>query len=293
MASFYNYSHAQGTYSTLPMGDYLLGCSSHHAATTASAANDEFVWMATFRSILAILDILYVLMAIAQKGSQGSFPSKRYNDSRKSIIVHIITGTIIIYMGTFLHVQNEFNTVTKANDKQHFYRRVLYYVLGFTTIVHSYTVLLAVPKVMGERRLTIPLYTVAGMLNFANAIILINEPTLQNAFLVWGSVNTFILVRLYLILLSFQHLDWELCYTYGIVTAAATIYPMTRQSPMFSLIFVAPLMYGPFHERFCEWVGIAKEDIYDGNVPSKKNVGASAKKFRSLWIDKDYVEKLE
>jgi hypothetical protein len=272
------------------MEDYLLGCSSHHAAA-ASAANDEFAWMTTFRSFLAVLDILYIiLMAFAQKGSQGKFPSKRYNDSRKSIILHIITGTVIIYIGTFLHVQNEFNTVTKAKDKQQFYRRVLYYVLGFTTIVHSYTVLLAVPKVMGERRLTIPLYTLAGMLNFGNAIILINEPTLQNAFLVWGSVNTFIIVRLYLILLSFQHLDWELCYTYAIVTAAATIYPMTRQSPLFSLTLVAPLVYGPFHERFCEWVGIAKEDIYDGNVPSKKNVRASAKKFRSSWIDKDYAE---
>ena len=44
-------------------------------------------------------------------------------------------------------------------------------------------------QVMGERRITIPLYTAAGVTNLVNAITLLAEPSLKNAFLAWGSVN--------------------------------------------------------------------------------------------------------
>lgn len=60
---------------------------------------------------------------------------------------------------------------------------------------------------------------------------LLMDPTLQRAFLAWGSVNTFIYVRFSVLMLSFSNLllDWELVYIYSVLVAAAIIYALSGQ----------------------------------------------------------------
>ena len=78
---------------------------------------------------------------------------------------------------------------------------------------------------------TFPFYVCAGLVNFVNSILLILYPDIKHAFLLWGSVNTFIFifVRLHVVLFMFSNIDWELNYTYSIIAAAAVSYPMSGQ----------------------------------------------------------------
>lgn len=105
---------------------------------------------------------------------------------------------------------------------------------------------------MGERRITIPLYLCAGLVNAYNAAMLLAAPNLHNAFLMWGSINTFVFVRLQLFLLSLAVVDWSLVYTFALIAAAGVTYPLTRQSVhTFWITVCFPALYAPFHERVC------------------------------------------
>eukprot|EP00121_Abeoforma_whisleri_P006453 Awhi_evm2s5870 len=125
---------------------------------------------------------------------------------------------------------------------------------------------------VGEKRITIPLYLGAGLVNCANSLTLLISPNLSNAFLLWGSMNTFVYVRAYVLPLSLLYIDWELVYTYGLLSAFATTYPLTLQSPFTFLLIPLPIFYGPIHERFCSIFGWKVEDTLNGNKPSEKNL---------------------
>lgn len=69
------------------------------------------------------------------------------------------------------------------------------------TILNSATSMKMVPIVVGKKRLTMSFDFMALVLNFANAIYLLMQPSLQNAFAVKGSVNVGTFVRSNVILL--------------------------------------------------------------------------------------------
>jgi hypothetical protein len=260
------------------------------------AAGIEPKAASTFRTFTAILDFLYVFLMGAQKKVNGRFPSARFGNSlRKIIFMHICFGISIIYTGCYLHLNNVVNTVSQADD-QDMYRRALYYLLGAAAVCHSISVLAVLPKVMGEKRITIPLYLGAGLINFANAINLLCNPNLANAFLLWGSVNTFIYVRAIIVFLSFAHIDFELLYTYGITAAGAVSYPLSNQSTYVYLVGLLPLLYAPFHEQFVIWFaeyGFTEEDEIGGNTPAQKHITLYQAKLRSMAIDAQYMDKLK
>merc|ERR1712004_408465 len=145
-------------------------------------------------------------------------------------------------------------------------RHWLYLVLAASGIIHSLTVMGLLNQVMGERRITIPLYAMAGGVNAFNSIYLILDPSLARVFLLFGSVNTFVFVRYGIFFMNFTKLDWNLVYTYGLLLAAFFAYPLSMQ-PMYILwVLVAPILYGPFHNRVCATVGWDLDDPQDVSI---------------------------
>ena len=220
-----------------------------------------------FRTISTALCFAYLFLMIFQKIAQKQFPSERFDQHRLILFIHIISGAVIIYSGCFLHIHNEIRPVLIPNS----YQESLFYTMGAMTCCHTATILPMAPHVMGEKRITTPLYVGAGLINLHNGIILLLNPSLENAFLLWGSVNTFIYQRALLVGLMFSNLDWELLYTYSLLSAASITYPLSFQRQYVYMLVILPILYGPFHEKTSERFGFPMEDTAGGNVPSKKN----------------------
>ena len=103
------------------------------------------------------------------------------------------------------------------------------------------------------------------------------------------------MVRAYIVLMSVAHIDWELLYTYAIIAAAFTTYPLSGQDVRAYYVLVTPVVYGPFHERICAmfpWLGITEED-WVNNKPSDKNIHKVTVTLRGSIIDKDYKTKIK
>ena len=271
-----------------------------------------------FRTVTAILDLTYPFFVGIQRKVNGVFPSNRFNGMRRSIWVHMMSGSIILYTGVALHLDEliggvvegdsegatsglSWTKLARSEDESTGWHRTVYYIMGIATVVHSLTIASVVTKVMGEKRITVPLYFCAGLVNLYNAIKLLQTPRLHHAYLVWGSVNTFIYVRFQILLLCLSYIDWELIYTYAcscahccphpyrthsysstlfrrllrsysILAAAAVTYPLSGQSEWVFLMVAAPTVYGPFHERFCRLLRMHMEDDIGGNSPSAKHI---------------------
>ena len=118
---------------------------------------DEKPCMTNFRWVMFVVDVLYLVLMAVQRCVREKFPSERFDGSRSTMIVHICCGLIIIYMGCVLHLQNEANPITRIHDASSLQRHFLYYILALATITHSVTVVKVSSKVMGERRITLPL----------------------------------------------------------------------------------------------------------------------------------------
>ena len=237
------------------------------------AAGLELSFQSTFRTVMAASDFLYPFLTVAQRFINGRFPSNRFEGTfhRAGIWLHVLCGSVVLYVGCYLHLQNEIDEVYESEDGEP-YRQALYYILGVFTLVHTFTVFFVLSRVMGEKRITIPLYLFAGVVNGINAAELLADPTLKNAFLVWGSMNIFVFVRWQILLLCFSYIDWELIYTYSILAAAAFTYPLTGQNEWHYMLLVGPIVYGPFHERICGYLGWHVEDDLGGNEVSEKHV---------------------
>jgi len=256
------------------------------------AAGFELPFMSRFRYATAILDILYIFFAVAQKKMNGKYPSKRFDSFRMVMITHVITGCLVIYIGTYFHFNNEVKAVTVGED-QVLYRQILYYIMGAAGIGHTLTVTMALSKVMGERRITIPLYSMAALMNLTNGIKLILDPNLQKCFLLWGSMNVFVYVRAVCTILCFAYVDWELVYTFGITMAAFIAIPLSNQDVLWFIALASIFVYAPFHDKICEKIGWAVEDHMNGNKPTRKNVTSTARMLRTKYIDEDFEKKIQ
>jgi hypothetical protein len=148
----------------------------------------------------------------------------------------------------------------------------MYYVTSVAGAVHSVTVLACLPQVMGERRITMPLYLGAGVINMINAVQLAQHPDLKHLFLLWGSVNTFIYVRYQVFLLCMTNIDWCLLYTYSILAAAFTAYPLSGQPGWVYVVAGLPILYSPFHEYVCDKFGWEEEDMLKSNGEKRDGV---------------------
>jgi len=261
-------------------------------ANPIGAAGFEFPFMVRFRYATAVLDILYIFFVMAQRKMNGQYPSKRFDSFRWVMLTHVFTGMLVIYIGTYFHIDNEVKTVTIGEDRA-MYRQILYYIMGAAGIGHTLTVSMALSKVMGERRITIPLYSIAAMMNLTNGIKLVIDPILQKCFLLWGSMNVFVYVRAICVSLCFAYMDWELVYTFGITMAAFIGIPLTNQDVFWFISLGGIFVYAPFHDTICEKIGWAVEDHMNGNKPTRKNVTSTARKLRTKYIDEDFEKKLK
>lgn len=210
-----------------------------------------------------VADLLYPLIMCLQRKINGQFPSKRFDDCKMRIQLHIAVGSLIIYGGTVIHLHNELQG--HAADEGLLWR-IAYQILAVCGVVHALTTAGLLNQVMGERRITIPLYAAAGIVNLINSIDLLIDPSLANAFQLWGSMNTFIFVRFGVLFLSLAPLDWNLLYTYSMLNAAFITYPLTLQ-PMYAFwSLIAPVLYSPFHELVCQKLGWHLEDPKGNSV---------------------------
>ena len=176
------------------------------------------------------------------------------------------------------HIQNMISPVQKSEDENLKYQAVLYYVMGTVSCIHTATVIRISPYVMGEKRITIPLYIGAALVNLHNGIVLICDPSLPNASILWGSFNTFVYQRAMLAPMMFANLDWELLYTYSLLAGASIAYSLSYQRQYTYALLLLPIIYGPLHEKVAERFGIPLEDTMAGNNPAEKNVSESQKK---------------
>ena len=91
------------------------------------------------------------------------FEAKRVDKTRIAIAIHMICGFVIVYYGCFLHIQKNSNL----------YRIIVYYMMRVTTCIHTRTVFYyIVLNVLGKKRINMPLYVGAGLINLHNEIIL-------------------------------------------------------------------------------------------------------------------------
>lgn len=210
------------------------------------------------------------------------FPSDRFDDFRSTLIVHVLCGAFVVYSGCFLFIRDVFSPWTKEQDEKLSWK-LFYYIYAVATTIHCVTTLRVSSKVMGEKRITLPFAALASSLNLFNAVYLVYRPTLGGAFLVWGSMNTFVFARVNLIILAVAKIDWELIFTYSIVSAPSVVYPMTNQpSFIYYLVMILPILYAPFHERVCYFYGWETEDTLKGNKPAEKNISNVRRGLRKM-----------
>lgn len=252
-------------------GSFNLETEMFHAADLAvnPLAVLQPKWASYFRTVVMILDFCYPFLASLQKVMNGVYPSHRFDTMRRTIQLHALVGAIGIYSGCALHIHELTYGMIREADDDDDWRQALYYCFGVAMLIHCLTVFLVLPKVMGERRITMPLYLGAGLINLYNAIQLLVTPNLANAFFLWGSVNVFIFVRFQVFLLCFARIDWALVYTYGILAAAATIFPLTLHDPNVYWLLALPIIYSPFHESIAPLFGWSLEDDISGTAVEK------------------------
>lgn len=255
--------------------------SSNDQNTLLLATNDDGT---IFRTTSAVLAVAYIFLMAYQRIDQDKFPSKRFDAKRTTVVIHIIIGSLIVFLGCFFHIQNEVKPVLKNNDTSLPYRVCLYYTMGSMSCIHTITVFCMAPYVMGEKRITIPLYIGAGLVNLHNGIMLLCNPNLPNAFFLWGSVNTFLYQRAILAPMMFSNLDWELAYTYSLLAGASVSYSLSSQPQYVYLLLLLPILYGPFHEKGAQWFDIPLEDTLAGNKPSAKNITDTTKRLRGRIV---------
>lgn len=257
--------------------------------TTSTIVNDDLAIAndeessSIFRTCSTILAIVYIFLMTYQKATQERYPSKRFKN-RTIMIVHILSGVVIVYIGCFLHIENEIKAISKkADDTNMTYRVILYYIMASSSLIHTLTVFRIVPHVMGEKRITIPLYIGAALINLHNGIILTINPCLPNAFLLWSSINTFMYQRFILVLLMFASIDWELIYTFSLIAGASLTYSLSLQQHYVYALLLFPIVYAPFHEKVSTWLNVPLEDTLDNNIPSDKNITNVQKEFRMYF----------
>ena len=242
------------------------------------AAGIELVYHSRFRWFLAALDALYPFYAMIQSQVAGQYPSKRFRETKSHlalILCHIVSGSAVLYIGSFLHIDNAVKEVYEWDDVNVSWRRPLYYTFAICGALHSMTVWGVVSKVMGEKRITLPMYCSAGIVNLSNSIWILVSPTLENSFRLWGSMNVFIMVRFLVVVMIPLAIDWELLYTYVILAAGYAVYPATKQSEyVIFFLVVIPVLYGPFHERLAYLFGYGVEDELGENRTGTKNIKA-------------------
>ena len=240
------------------------------------AAGVEHVYHSRFRWFLAVLDALYPFYAMVQQRVAGKYPSERFRETRAHLVLmlfHILFGSAVLYIGCYIHIDNVVKEVYEWDDINVPWRRPLYYAFGVCGALQAITVWCVTSKVMGEKRITLPLYFSAGVVNMINSILIFISPTLENAFRLWGSMNVFIMVRFLFVTMIPLAIDWELLYTYVILAASSMVYPVTKQSEyVFFFLVVAPIVYGPIHEYSAKLFAYDVDDELGENRIAAKNI---------------------
>eukprot|EP00953_Heterococcus_sp_UTEX-ZZ885_P024384 13341-Heterococcus_DN1.PRE.1 len=139
--------------------------------------------------LLVFLDALYLMFAGAFTRKFGQYPSARFFNKGRlisgAILTHIVAGSTVISYGGIMWIKYPTSDLT-----------ILNMLMGIMGLVHSASVIIMLPIVIGERRITIPLYAWAGGVNAYNSLRLLQHPgDIQNVITLWCTMNVFVLVR--------------------------------------------------------------------------------------------------
>lgn len=209
--------------------------------------------------LLVFLDAGYLFFAGLFTRMFGQYPSERFFNKgpiiRTAILSHIAAGIFVVFYGGVLWIAYPTRDLTGPNI-----------LMGIAGCVHSISVFTMLPIVIGERRITIPLYAWAGGVNLYNAIkLLANPKSLFLAIRLWDTINVFVLVRFQLAALALYNMDLDLVYTYSLGIAGFLTYTLTLQPVELLYALATPTVYAPFHEWFMAKVGYPVEsEVFAG-----------------------------
>lgn len=229
----------------------------------------EPAYVSIARTITALLDGVYLIYAVARHLLSERKLSKQFEHRQRAIVLHAAVGSVVIVSGVVLHVQCEVAAVCD-------FARPVYWFLALCAVIHVVTSFYLEPLVQGEKRLSFPLYVGASVVNGLNTLCVFSEPSCTTFFRLWMSMNTFVYSRLYGFFLLYAAVDFELLYTFVILAAAATSYPLSDQLPAVYVLIPASLLYAPFHERFFGLLGVDTTDMA-AHIDAKGNVAPKIK----------------
>lgn len=233
----------------------------------------------TFRKVTAILCLFYPALFALQKclfSQQHDRFGPHAGGLRMALKLHVWVGIWIIFAGaTFVFCNwseplsfHDYHANSGAWE-------VLFLITGACGILHALTTYRMLTAVQGDRRLTIPMYIVAGSLNLANSILLLRDYNkhefelsmlreyflhevdagLNRFLLLWASMTTFIYVRAHIVLMTLFKIHYYTAYTYAIIGAAAITYPLSGQTPWVYLGLALFVVYAPLHSHLVRILG--------------------------------------
>ncbi|KAJ3069730.1 hypothetical protein HDU98_007207 [Podochytrium sp. JEL0797] len=197
---------------------------------------------------LAFMDIAYVFYAFCQyrfgPGKQYPHPKWTMTPIRKvTIVCHIVGGVIAMYIGTIFCLVLEFAPTIVSPS----FILIASYTTGASILFHSLSSLPMSLMPFGNRQFTVPGYVFHTLVNTAQAICLLIDPTnAHQLLLAWGSINVFVLVRLQIAIQYLGGVDvYHSGYLYAMVTSTLVYFLFSHQNPIACLLLlVIPGVFG-------------------------------------------------
>lgn len=195
---------------------------------------------------LLALDVSYVGLAFLQHiSSKSTFPARRHlvsPSSRFWILVHILAGAVVIYVGAAIFVTQKHSTVPEWP----------LFLMAAAGLVHSTAVLPLFSKVVGIRKLTVPWYCGINLLNIYNSIALFQDRSFGRGMQLWSSMNTFLWVRYFYFALDILSGSADKLATYTVALGASSFLGLLAGPCSFwwLLMLTAPLIGSPFMVLF-------------------------------------------
>ncbi len=198
-----------------------------------------------FHAVLLVLDVLYIAFARIQhkafrRGNAGGWPAAHHQATRASqlcVAAHVIAGTGVLVLGGSLFIASHW---TRS------FSPAAFTCMAALGVAQSLTVLPLLGKVQGTRALTVPWYVGLACLVLCSSLRLLTEPSFHQAMLLWGTVNTFIWVRLFWAVFGLVSAAARtVVYTAAVAISGVFGITLAGQDPRWLWLYAAPVAYAP------------------------------------------------
>ncbi|KAL3141394.1 hypothetical protein ABBQ32_004969 [Trebouxia sp. C0010 RCD-2024] len=195
------------------------------------------------------LDLAYLFLGwAAAKGNK--YPASRHQNTFVSkcwVGTHIVLGAIVIYGGAVIFILD--------NQSVSFKNTWVLRLLAVAAVLHSSTVPGMLSKVPGCRKLNVPYYVGTVVINLYTAIQVLCTPTVQNLMQLWGALNAFVYVRLFVFLFHIVSggADYMVVYTLAMGLAGYFATVANGLHGLSLLIIISPVVGAPLMVSYSRW----------------------------------------